>query len=347
MTNLQSHSPTITKRIFTAVAATFAVAGVLLTSASLTKPASALECVRAPHTVTLYPQSVNQAPVAPGTTVWYHMEITNNDSPGCGKSEFTFDGANIPADWTVWPYQQTELVDAPESTAYSMSFTSGANTYNGGYSYNVEVSRAEEPTVVNVPIDYTVAGGQDMPAPDTYPSVYVVSPAANSTVTIDTPTTISVNASDDKGITNLEYLVNGVSICTGTATTCVWNVPNVASSYTIYVLATDTVGHVTTTSRYVTAVRPADTTAPTVSITSPSANTTVSKRSSVTIRATAADNVGVTKIEFYVNGTLLCSGTATSCTWNVPNTRATYTLTVKAYDAAGNVTSNSLNVQSR
>jgi hypothetical protein len=82
-----------------------------------------------------------------------------------------------------------------------------------------------------------------------------------------------------------------------------------------------------------------DTISPTVTITSPATGTKVSKGSSVNIQANAADNVGVTKVTFTVNGTIICTDTAApySCSWTV-NTRKGYTnqITATAYDAAGN-----------
>jgi putative alpha-1,2-mannosidase len=83
----------------------------------------------------------------------------------------------------------------------------------------------------------------------------------------------------------------------------------------------------------------ADSIKPTVSITSPANGSTVARRTSVTITATATDNVGIAKVEFYINNNLLCTDTSSpyTCNWQVPNAKnAQYTITAKAYDAAGN-----------
>jgi len=93
-----------------------------------------------------------------------------------------------------------------------------------------------------------------------------------------------------------------------------------------------------------------DTTKPTVSITSPLNGTTVPRKSAVTIAATASDNVGITKVEFYVNGSLTCTDTTLSynCSWSVPRkTKATYTIQAKAYDAAGNTATHSVSVTAK
>ncbi|OGC49922.1 hypothetical protein A2716_01000 [candidate division WWE3 bacterium RIFCSPHIGHO2_01_FULL_40_23] len=92
-----------------------------------------------------------------------------------------------------------------------------------------------------------------------------------------------------------------------------------------------------------------DATAPTVSITSPSNGAIVQRNSSVTIDATASDNVGVTKVEFRANNSALCSDLSApySCAWQVGNKpNASYTLSSKAFDAAGNTSTTSITVYS-
>ena len=82
-----------------------------------------------------------------------------------------------------------------------------------------------------------------------------------------------------------------------------------------------------------------DTIAPTVSITSPANGATVPRKSTITITATASDNVGVTRVEFLVDGALQCTDTTApySCNWRVPNTpNRNYQLSARAFDLAGN-----------
>ena len=95
----------------------------------------------------------------------------------------------------------------------------------------------------------------------------------------------------------------------------------------------------------VTVPVPTDTTAPTVSITSPASGATVS--GSVALAATASDNVGVTRVEFYADGTLV--GTDVSSpyvgTWNATTaTPGSHTIQARAYDAAGNTTNSNVSV---
>jgi fibronectin type 3 domain-containing protein len=90
---------------------------------------------------------------------------------------------------------------------------------------------------------------------------------------------------------------------------------------------------------------PADTTAPTVSLTSPTANSTVS--GAVAISANASDNIGVTKTEFYVNSSLVFTGSAAPYSYQWDTTKVVngnQLVTAKAYDATGNVSSDSVTV---
>jgi subtilisin family serine protease len=85
------------------------------------------------------------------------------------------------------------------------------------------------------------------------------------------------------------------------------------------------------------ASKSADTIAPTVAISSPASGSTVS--GTVTITGSATDNVGVTRVELWIDNLLnsTCSSTAFSCSWNTAAADAgSHTVTVKAYDAAGN-----------
>ncbi len=81
-----------------------------------------------------------------------------------------------------------------------------------------------------------------------------------------------------------------------------------------------------------------DTTLPTVTVSGPSNGATVA--GSVAVTATASDNLGVTKVVFYVNGASIGTDTMSPYTavWN----SASYpdgprTITAKAWDAAGNI----------
>jgi len=90
---------------------------------------------------------------------------------------------------------------------------------------------------------------------------------------------------------------------------------------------------------------PNDTTPPTVSITSPANGSTVS--GSVNVAANASDNVGVARVEFYVDS-VLQSTDATSpygFTWDSTKVvNGNHSIDARAFDAAGNKTADTVTV---
>ncbi len=102
-------------------------------------------------------------------------------------------------------------------------------------------------------------------------------------------------------------------------------------SYTITVTITDTVP---------------DTTNPTVSVTAPANGATVS--GTVSISATASDNIGVTKVSCNIDGGTWTDDTSSPYSWTWDTTGltdgSTHTINCRAYDAAGNYADDSVSV---
>jgi len=93
----------------------------------------------------------------------------------------------------------------------------------------------------------------------------------------------------------------------------------------------------------------ADVTAPTVQITAPS-GATVPKGRTFTIAATATDDRGIARVEFRVNGVLLCTDTGSpyTCAWAVSRkSNVSYAISVSAIDTSGNVAVATTSVRSR
>lgn len=95
----------------------------------------------------------------------------------------------------------------------------------------------------------------------------------------------------------------------------------------------------------------ADSVPPVVDITYPLDGSKVKKGTSVVINASVTDNVGILKIDFFVNDVLYsCTDSSVlyQCSWNVPKkTGVKYTIKATAYDLAGNFSSDSVVVTSR
>jgi hypothetical protein len=83
---------------------------------------------------------------------------------------------------------------------------------------------------------------------------------------------------------------------------------------------------------------PPDTTPPTTAITSPANNATVS--GTVTVTASASDNVSVSKVEFYIDSVISSTTTTSPYTfsWNTTTVaNGSHTIFTKAYDPSNNV----------
>ena len=137
----------------------------------------------------------------------------------------------------------------------------------------------------------------------------------------------------------------------GTIATIVFNASSLSGNAVVTFDSTTQVAAVglntnaldSTTSMTFTISAPADTTHPTVSITAPTNNATVSGTTSVT--ATASDNVGVSGVQFKLDGANLGTEDTTSpysYSWNTTGVSSgAHSLTATARDAAGNTTTSS------
>ncbi|MDO8600092.1 MAG: Ig-like domain-containing protein [bacterium] len=135
---------------------------------------------------------------------------------------------------------------------------------------------------------------------------------------------------------------SGLYFCSDNYSTASLSIPIVAGhSYRWWIHAIESTGWWTDASSagFSVSMSGADTTSPSVFITSPVNGSTVKRFSSVTINGSASDNIGITKVEFYVNNSMMCTDTTVlyTCSWRVPSKRGvTYQLRAKAYDAVGN-----------
>lgn len=173
----------------------------------------------------------------------------------------------------------------------------------------------------------------------TAPTVSLTSPANGAHVS--GVVTFTASAADNRGVERVEFYRGGVLLGTDSSAPYAvdWDSSTVVpGNYSVYAVAYDTSGNSMISASHAIVVD--DVTAPAVAITFPADGGTVGRNKTVTITANASDNVGVSRVEFYVNGVLQCSDTAAaySCAWRVPSPRGVaYNLQAAAYDAAGNL----------
>lgn len=179
------------------------------------------------------------------------------------------------------------------------------------------------------------------PADVTPPQAQIVSPAPGNTVagTVN----VDVEATDDSQVARVDLDLNGSTVASSTASPAVfaWDTTkHVNGSYSLRARAFDAAGNMGSSASVGVTVQNVvpDTTVPTAQVTSPANGSTVA--GTVSVGVSGADNVGVTKVEWYLNGALKGSsaGASASFAWNTTTAaNGSYTLQAKAYDAAGNV----------
>jgi hypothetical protein len=109
-------------------------------------------------------------------------------------------------------------------------------------------------------------------------------------------------------------------------------------SHTFKVYAKATLENAVSSYFFVNNIVTVDTTPPIISITSPVSGAAYS-RGLITVNANASDNVGVIRVELYVDGKYISNDTASpfSLNWNAKRaTFGSHTIVMKAFDAAGN-----------
>jgi uncharacterized protein YfiM (DUF2279 family) len=162
--------------------------------------------------------------------------------------------------------------------------------------------------------------GRNKPCDTTPPVVSFLSPAAGSTIggTIQ----VAGTATDNLGVASIALAVDGGAwvSASGTSTwSWSWNTAAVAGgTHTLTARATDAAGNTATSSRTLTVSNAvADITAPTLSIGSPAAGSTVG--GTVSVNGSGSDNVGVTAVSVSVDGGAWAPAVGTSAwswSWN-------------------------------
>ncbi|MFC1717863.1 Ig-like domain-containing protein, partial [Candidatus Poribacteria bacterium] len=228
-------------------------------------------------------------------------------------------------------------------TAYPFSCSWDTTTASDG-SCTVEAKAYDEAGNMGAgQISVTVNNADTIP-----PTVSITYPFAGSSVS--GTTAVATSVSDNNGITgiaNVEFYIDGV--LSGNDTTYIfswsWNTTTVPNgSRTIEAKVYDTAGNMGTAQISVTVNNP-DNITPTVTITSPASGSEVSD--TVAISADASDNMGVEKVEFYVDTVLLANDTTApySCSWDTTSaTNGSHTIEARAYDVAGNMGVNQISV---
>ncbi|MBI4526428.1 MAG: S8 family serine peptidase [Deltaproteobacteria bacterium] len=182
------------------------------------------------------------------------------------------------------------------------------------------------------------AAASTNPLPDTMPPSASITAPANG-ATVNGIVQVAVSASDDTGVSRVDlYLDGNLHSSDNTAPySFFWDTTLVNDgSHSLVARAVDAGGNVGTSATVSVSVNNApDSISPTVNISAVGVS-----RHKLTVNVSATDNVGVTKVELYVDDQLKATDTSNpySFSLNVKSiSNGTHTLQARAYDAAGNV----------
>jgi Bacterial Ig domain/Right handed beta helix region len=181
--------------------------------------------------------------------------------------------------------------------------------------------------------------------PPTLPTVAITSPASGATVS----GTVTVSTSVSANTTSVQFRVDGNNTSSAVTTapfSYSLNTTKLSNgSHSLTAAASNAAGQTATSAGVTINVSNPAPTSPTVSITSPASGATVS--GTITVTANAADNAGVTKVEFYLDNSLQTTDTSSPYSWSWNTTsvaNGSHTLMAKCYDAAGSTATASVMV---
>ena len=248
------------------------------------------------------------------------VTATASDDVGVASVRFMVDGANLGSPVTSAPFQvswDTSQVIKPSN--HTLTATVADMTGN------VTLSSA-----------VTVLVSNDI----TPPNVSITAPTANQTVS--GTFNVTATASDNVAVASVQFKLDGNNLgspVTSAPYQTTWNTTTATNtSHSLTAVASDAAGNPGTSSPIQVTVSNLDTTPPTVFITSPSASQTVS--GTITVMATASDNVGVKAVQFQLDGNNLGSPVTSApyqTTWNTTTaTNTSHSLTAVATDTSNN-----------
>ncbi|NJK42872.1 MAG: hypothetical protein HC933_00210 [Pleurocapsa sp. SU_196_0] len=234
-------------------------------------------------------------------------------------------------------YKDDTLVGTDDKAPFAYSFNA-AFSGNGSSNYTAKAFDAAGNSSLSDAVNITI----NIPD-DASPTVALSSTDTNVTIAGDQ--TLTAVASDDVAVTKVEFYVGSTLLGTDSSAPFTQVVTYGAvnnGSYTYTAKAFDGASNTTTSNDLNVIVNVPDTTNPTVSLSS-SANPVVNT-SAITLSATASDDVGVARVEFYKNSVLV--STDSSAPYELAQSfmaadSGAYSYTAKAFDATGNNTTSS------
>ena len=224
----------------------------------------------------------------------------------------------------------------------STGFISGTPTTAGNYSVTATVS--DSVLTASQTFSWSVAAGDSIA-----PTISVTAPTTSTTYATSSATlNVSGTAADTVGVTQVSWSNDrgGSGVATGTTSWSITGITLQSGANVITVTARDAANNTSTDSLTVTYTA-ADTTAPAVSITTPtSVSTFTTSATPLTVGGTASDAVGVTQVTWANSrgGSGTAIGTTSWSASAITLLGGSNVITITARDAAGNTSTDTLTV---
>ena len=299
--------------------------GVLIPNGLALNQANFLDALKARHVYATYDKTSQVVLTASGGHIMGDqfnnsgaLTLTVNYAPGAGRS--------------ASQVQIIQGVPGSNGTVSTLASTSTVTTTpsSGNHFYYAKVTQDNGTLLFSAPVWVNEGSGGDT----TPPSVSASESGSSGTITFN------ASASDNVGVSKVEFYVDGVLKATDTTSPYAATLDSTTladGSHSLVAKAYDAANNIGTSSTVTFSVSNSsggDTTPPTVSASESGSSGTI------TFNAMASDNVGVSKVEFYVDGALKATDTTSPYAATLDSTtlaNGTHSLVAKAYDAANNV----------
>jgi len=274
-----------------------------------------------------------------GTGFGANVDITNTGAAITNGWTLVFsfpNGQTLQNGWPVTFTQSGAQVTAASNAQWNASIASGG-TLSIGFNANWNGTTNTAPTAFT--LNGTACNGGGNTGQNTPPTVSLTSPTASQAFAAGAAVPLAATASDaDGAVARVEFRVDGNLVSTDTASPFAFSAAGLAAgSHTVTATAFDngTPALSAATSAVAFTVGGAGgNTAPTVSLTSPTASQAFAAGATVALGATASDPGGaVARVEFRVDGTLVSTDTTAPYSFNATGlTAGNHTVTATAVD---------------
>jgi chitodextrinase len=299
-----------------------------------------------PHTwtATAFDAIGNSSTTAP-VPVTVNIDVTNPSvtlsTPTAGTTFITPQTVPVRANATdnvgvtkVWFFQNGVVVSTDTVSPYEYGWSiTGSN--NGAHNWSARAFDAigNSSTTASVAVTVNIDG--------TNPLVTLSTPTAGTTFITPQTVPVRANATDNVGVTKVWFVLNDVVVSTDTQAPYLYSWAVTAANngaHSWRATAFDAIGNSSTTAVVPVTVN-IDVTRPSVAITTPTANAVFTTPQTVTVKANATDNVGVSKVWFILDGVMVSTDTVSPYEYGWLITGANneaHTWSATAFDAIGN-----------